>query len=682
MTHNHPITQLYVLAVLYYTTNGQKWDYRNYISLEYYEIPCGDGQLYSNLTCGKYGEEEWRLDEGILMSANHCQWAGIRCDEKNRTIAIHLQHIDNVHGSLPQELSALNTSLAVLVTGENYDISTGLWLPWNIPTTFGALRNLNLLDVSNIITGTLARDNVYGTIPFQLGTLPSLMYLDFSANCMVGTIPTFLGQLSQLLTLRGDFNNLVGTIPSELMQLKALRELDFRENLLTGSISDEFCSIISEQLEVFALDCVNAIVCPCCTMCNSGPVPAPVPTFPVSQTPSHSVVPTSAFQWDERQPRLKGVIGGGAYFGSTTSIATSRDRVAIGATGRRPYVEVYGWNGNSWVVLGKILTFSESLSSVDLSDAGDILAVSTHTITDNTITQRNVRVYIYGEDGEDKWTQLGLTLIVESNEDEGNNNEEGNIPRIGKDVTLSYGVSYGTVVSFRTESRVSTAQYKNGIWSTLGSDILVRNRIISSSLDGLVIAMCGYSEEAYIFEHIVGEASWQQRGQIIEHQGQCDSLSLSGNGNVIAIGDQSQEGRVQVYDFQPSTRVWVKNRRDIIGEEGETQHLGSSVSLSADGTILAVAANGHDGVDYSSMPAQPLTDSGTVRVYHYNNGHGRWYPMCCDMDGLSENERSGVVSLSSDGKRLAIGSPQNDNDNGDQSGNCRIFDLLGGIPTR
>ena len=91
---------------------------------------------------------------------------------------------------------------------------------------------------------------------------------------------------------------------------------------------------------------------------------------------------------------------------------------------------------------------------------------------------------------------------------------------------------------------------------------------------------------------------------------------------------------------------------------------------------------GHDGVDYSSMPAQPLTDSGTVRVYHYNNGHGRWYPMCCDMDGLSENERSGVVSLSSDGKRLAIGSPQNDNDNGDQSGNCRIFDLLGGIPTR
>ncbi|KGE86778.1 hypothetical protein IX84_19255, partial [Phaeodactylibacter xiamenensis] len=91
---------------------------------------------------------------------------------------------------------------------------------------------------------------------------------------------------------------------------------------------------------------------------------------------------------------------------------------------------------------------------------------------------------------------------------------------------------------------------------------------------------------------------------------------------------------------------------DIDGEGADDQS-GESVSLSSDGSVLAIGAPGNN--DNGSL-------LGHVRVYEWD-GTG-WSQRGVDIDGEAFGDGSGIsVSLSSDGSVLAIGADLND-DNG------------------
>ena len=65
-------------------------------------------------------------------------------------------------------------------------------------------------------------------------------------------------------------------------------------------------------------------------------------------------------------------------------------------------------------------------------------------------------------------------------------------------------------------------------------------------------------------------------------------------------------------------------------------------------------------------------DSGHVRVYQYNSNE--WKQIGKDIDGEAEDDRSGSsVSLSSDGKTVAIGAKNNYNDMTGYSGHVRVY---------
>ena len=97
--------------------------------------------------------------------------------------------------------------------------------------------------------------------------------------------------------------------------------------------------------------------------------------------------------------------------------------------------------------------------------------------------------------------------------------------------------------------------------------------------------------------------SWQQVGDDIDGEAFGDysgySVSLSNNGTVLAIGarfntpgngdDYYQSGHVRVYEWNADTSDWVQKGTDIDGEAA-FNYSGSSVSLSSDGTILAIGA--------------------------------------------------------------------------------------------
>ena len=171
-----------------------------------------------------------------------------------------------------------------------------------------------------------------------------------------------------------------------------------------------------------------------------------------------------------------------------------------------------------------------------------------------------------------------------------------------------------------------------------------------------------------------------------------DGISFSANGLRVAIaakmnngivvdpggnGADRQKGHVRIYDYNGS--AWEQVGGDIDGERGTPPNnsnirgdlSGWSVSLSADGTRVAIGAPNNDSNNNSYSH-----DSGHVRVFQYQviSGTVTWTQIGDDIDGEEYGDRSGSsVSLSADGTILAVGAEANDGANGSDSGHVRVF---------
>ena len=102
---------------------------------------------------------------------------------------------------------------------------------------------------------------------------------------------------------------------------------------------------------------------------------------------------------------------------------------------------------------------------------------------------------------------------------------------------------------------------------------------------------------------------------------------------------------------------------DIDGEAAYDRS-GYAISLSSDGTIVAIGAYGNDG---------SAKDAGHVRIYDWDNSNSSWIQRGNDIDGEAADDNSGrSVSLSSDGLTVAIGAWKNDGSAKD-AGHVRVY---------
>jgi len=134
----------------------------------------------------------------------------------------------------------------------------------------------------------------------------------------------------------------------------------------------------------------------------------------------------------------------------------------------------------------------------------------------------------------------------------------------------------------------------------------------------------------------------------------------------VAIGapynDPYNAGHVRVYAESGGT--WTKVGQDIDGETFFDQS-GWSVSMSSDGTRVAIGATGNDANGNSS---------GHVRVYAESGG--TWTQVESDIDGEAASDQSGFsVSMSSDGTRVAIGAYLNDG-TGSAAAHARTYTVI------
>jgi hypothetical protein len=261
-----------------------------------------------------------------------------------------------------------------------------------------------------------------------------------------------------------------------------------------------------------------------------------------------------------------------------------------------------------------------------------------------------------------EWLQLGADIL-------------------GYSVSLSGDSKILAVGSLNTggsnEGYTQVYEWKGNSWSQLGGIITTGNNgdsfgnSVSLSCDGkrLAIGAPDYNNSGFLVD--VGLTriydwdgnSWTQVGGDIEGETSGEqsgySVSLSCDGKRVAIGARYHNnntinlaGCARIYELDGQS--WTQVGGDIDGE-ASNDFLGTSVSMSGDGNMVAVGAPGYDNGTTSNI--------GLTRVYKWDGNV--WDLIGGDILGVAaEDSSGGSVSLSGDGKRVAVGAPGYDSSKG------------------
>ena len=365
--------------------------------------------------------------------------------------------------------------------------------------------------------------------------------------------------------------------------------------------------------------------------------------------------------------------------GKSLSFSDDGKILAIGAHygNEGGHVRIYKNNSGTWEQIGSDIDGEkkndESGYSVSLSSDGSIVAIGAVKNDGSGKNSGHVRVY---KNNSNVWEQIGSDIDAESR---GDNfgvsvslSSDGSIVAIGGNKNDENGSNSGHVRVYKNNSNV---------WEQIGSDIDGKNAgdlfgsSVSLSSDGSIIAIGGYRNDAkgsnsgHVRVYKNNSNVWEQVGSDIEGTKKGDefgySVSLSNDGSIVAIGawlgdsGGANSGTVKVYENNSGS--WEQIGADIYGEKKQDRS-GGSVSLSNDGSIVAIGALHNDGNG---------ADSGHVRIY--KNNSGSWEQIGTDFDGDNAGDKFGqTISLSGDGSCLAIGALYN-NGNGTESGQVKVF---------
>jgi hypothetical protein len=330
--------------------------------------------------------------------------------------------------------------------------------------------------------------------------------------------------------------------------------------------------------------------------------------------------------------------------------------------------------------------------SVDISADGKTLAVGAPGMNPKYDRPGYVRVYHResSDDPHSSWIQHGEDIAGEATGD-----------MFGNTVCLSDDGKTLAVAAYLNSEyaghvRVYRLEVDAGSWKQLGQDIDGEQpcdnsgHAMSISADGNTVAIGApynsangeYAGHAKVYRFDSDKLSWEQLGQTILGDVPLDnggySVALSANGKFLAVGfsgfyfysEPDRSGYVRVYHLESGSdeligSTWKQIGQNITGE-AIGDNFGASVSLSDDAKTLAV------GADYAS--GENGKYAGHVRVYRLNDSSSNWTQIGKDIDGDAADDYSGFfcISLSGNGKKVAIGSYGHDS-NGTDSGQVRIF---------
>lgn len=293
-------------------------------------------------------------------------------------------------------------------------------------------------------------------------------------------------------------------------------------------------------------------------------------------------------------------------------------------------VRIYEWNGN-WTLMGEPVSKGTNFYgfSVSISGDGSVVAITDIASSSADGSEENVgRVDLLQLVGG-FWVPLGQVIFGEAANDAS-----------GTDVSLSFD---GSVVAIGARDNDGSGGSK--------------------------------SVRGHVRVHEYVKDSWIQRGGDLDAHPSFGEefggeVALSHDGSVLAVGDPeysasvgARSGSVQVYEYDGS--LWRQLGETIVGRS--LDRAGTSLSISSDGSVVAF---GTPGVSIPNSSPSP----GSVSVLH-------WVGDSWSMLGprlQAEAEKGGLfgyaVSISADGRTLAVGDPTNQ-ENGVDAGSVQVFEL-------
>jgi hypothetical protein len=173
--------------------------------------------------------------------------------------------------------------------------------------------------------------------------------------------------------------------------------------------------------------------------------------------------------------------------------------------------------------------------------------------------------------------------------------------------------------------------------------------------------MAGFADTARAYVFSLENNNWVQKGKTIFPQENIshfgNSVSLSSDGNTIAVGapegifNMAVRGVVRVFRY--SFGSWNQIGKLLSGD-ANADKFGYSVSLSNNGNILAVGAYRNEGNQ---------DEKGVTKIFEYKDSE--WIQKWGKIKGVIDDEGSGwSVSINGNGKAVAIGAPWGTNQNG------------------
>ena len=329
------------------------------------------------------------------------------------------------------------------------------------------------------------------------------------------------------------------------------------------------------------------------------------------------------------------LVGDGAdQFGYSVSLSADGKTVAVGAPlhDDKGRVQVFRYKDEDeeWNLLGA-QTFlmgaagkQQAGSSVSLSDDGKTVAVG----VPNKVPNKG-RVYVFSyNDVDEKWDLLGAQALLVGGWVDEPPSTSVSLSADGKTVAVG-APNYRDGESSKGRVQVFSYDDVDEKWNLLGAQALL---VGVSSLYG-----------------------W--------------SVSLSADGKTVAVGapnysddEGSDKGRVQVFSYDIISG-WTQIGSDLVG--AVVDQAGYSVSLSADGKTVAVGAPRH---------GDEGSDKGRVQVFSYDIVSG-WTQIGGDLVGAVSNYTGSSVSLSEDGKTVAVAAPFYKDGEGSYKGRVQVFEL-------
>ena len=328
-------------------------------------------------------------------------------------------------------------------------------------------------------------------------------------------------------------------------------------------------------------------------------------------------------------------------FGVMNSLLILMPSVVFGQDSTPPKVILTDTDENNFIVPTDVITITAHFNEA-LSGTPEIKITPGISFTPMTFAASNVLLgsRLVGDAGNDGFGESvslsddGTVLAIGAlNNDEGGNNA-------------------GQVKVFKIEG---------GDWVQIGSNINGENanensgESISLNSDGTYIAISSpgsNSDTGKVRIYRTDGISWTKVGSDINGVTSGDqfgsSVSISNDGTIVAIGTPFDDdggtnaGSVSIYQFDGSN--WTQMGSNIDGT-ANSENFGYSVSLTGDGTILAIGAPGN---------TVNGTNSGQVKVFNWNLTS--WTQLGANIDSEHQYDNFGrSVSIENDGKYLAIG---------------------------